>query len=295
MALPTRLLLHQRPVLRALASAALAGLRPRTGAVPETPGPFTEVELPPRPDELVQAYVRHLGGDPSSYRDRVPAHLFPQWSFPLAAQAFAGLPWPLLRVVNAGCRIEQHAPLPAREPLVVRARLASVDVDERRALLVHECWTGTRASPDAVRSELRALVPLGKPARGAARERPRVPEGAREIAWLDVRADAGLDFAKLTGDVNPIHWLAPWARKSGFRGCILHGFATLGRAVEAMNRALFAGDPSRLAAVDVRFTRPLLLPAKVGVYVSAERGLWVGDAPSGGAYLEGTYETEKVR
>ena len=42
--------------------------------------------------------------------------------------------------------------------------------------------------------------------------------------------------------------------------------------------------------MDVRFVRPLLLPARVGLYVGDGNRVWVGDAPGGGAYLEGTYQ-----
>ena len=103
---------------------------------------------------------------------------------------------------------------------------------------------------------------------------------------------AGLDFAKLTGDFNPIHWLAPYARASGFRAVILHGFSTFARSIEALNRSRFAGDPSKLTVIDARFSRPLVLPARVGIYVTNDGGIWVGDAPGGGAYLEGRFETE---
>jgi acyl dehydratase len=316
MGVSTRHVLEQGPVLAALGRAALSGLGPRRphreGSPAAVPGPWIERELPPRPEALIRDYVRNVGGDPAWYRGRVPAHLFPQWAFPLAARAIAQLPYPLVRVMNAGCRIEQRAPLPAAEPLRVRARLQSVDDDGRRAILVQRIETGTRSAPDALVAEMRAFVPLAKGdavgasresngGNGAARvpvatpkERPSVPGSARELAFLRVAADAGLDFAKLTGDANPVHWLAPYARAAGFRACILHGFGTLARAVEALNRARFAGDPAQLATIDVRFTRPLVLPARVGVYVEGNR-IWVGDAPGGGAYLEGRFDTEGAR
>ena len=89
-----------------------------------------------------------------------------------------------------------------------------------------------------------------------------MPLDAKEIAFLRLTGTAGRDFAALTGDVNPIHWFAPAARAAGFRGCILHGFRTLARTIEALNRRVFAGDPRALASIDVRFMRPLVLPAK---------------------------------
>jgi hypothetical protein len=47
----------------------------------------------------------------------------------------------------------------------------------------------------------------------------------------------------------------------------------------------------QLAMIDAKLSRPLVLPARVGVYVSKDAGIWVGDAPGGGAYLEGRFET----
>ena len=121
-----------------------------------------------------------------------------------------------------------------------------------------------------------------------------MPVDAREIAFFKLGADAGLDFAKLTGDFNPVHWVPRWARAFGFRNVILHGFGTLARAIEALNRGLLAGDVTALHEIDVRFTRPLVLPARVGVYVSGDK-VWVGDAPGGPAYLEGTFKLRNIR
>ena len=76
---------------------------------------------------------------------------------------------------------------------------------------------------------------------------------------------------------------------------ILHGFSTLARAIEAVDRDILCGDVDALTVVDARFTRPLVLPASVGVYVTRDNELFVGDAPGGGAYLEGRFETRAAR
>lgn len=295
MAVPIKHVLAQGPVLLALGGVALSTLRrPTTTAIPVTPGPWIEQTLPPRPADLVRAYVRHVGGDPGWYRGVLPAHLFPQWGFGLSAKTLVGLPYPLARVMNAGCRLEVRAPLPANEPLDVKVRLESIDDDGRRAILTQRIVTGTKSAPEAVIADLRAYVPLAKPngttsrARERAVARPSVPDTAKEIAFLRLSPDAGLDFAKLTGDFNPIHWIPAYARAAGFKSCILHGFGTFARAIESLNRTVFAGDPTKLGSIDARFVRPLVLPARVGVYVANDR-IWVGDAPNGGAYLEGSF------
>jgi acyl dehydratase len=111
--------------------------------------------------------------------------------------------------------------------------------------------------------------------------------GARELQYWRVGSDAGMAFAVLTGDFNPVHWMRPYARALGFKSKILHGFATLARALEGLNRALYAGAVDRIRTVDVRFTRPLCLPARVGLYLDGDTFM-VGDAPGGPAYLVGT-------
>jgi hypothetical protein len=181
--------------------------------------------------------------------------------------------------------------LPAGEPLEVTGRLDAVDDNGQRAILDQKIVTGTKANPEAVVAHLYVFIPLKKEEKknGKAKDKARVPVDAREIAFFKLKSDAGLDFAKLTGDFNPVHWVPRWAKAFGFKNVILHGFGTMARAIEALNRGLFAGDVNALAEIDVRFTRPMVLPARVGVYVR-ENKVWVGDAPGGPAYLEGSFK-----
>lgn len=300
MPVPTRHVLHQAPVLGALARAAFTAMRstraPAGASRRPTPGPEIRAEVAAPPADLVRDYVRHVGGDPGAYGGAIPPHLFPQWVFPVASRALEGLPYPLARVLNAGCRLEIHAPLSAGERLTVSARLEDIDDNGRRAILHQRAVTSTSTHPEAVVAHLYALVPLNRgdeKASGDAgtKERPRVPDGATEIARYRLPASAGLDFAKLTGDFNPVHWVPPYARAFGFRSVILHGFATMARAMEGLTRAHFAGDRAALRVFDVRFTRPLPLPHRVGLYVHDKHRVYVGDAPGGPAYLVGSFES----
>jgi acyl dehydratase len=303
MPVPSRHILQQGPVLSALGRTALLALKQRVSSVPPkapaTPGPEVFRSQPPLPRDLIDDYVRHLGGDPRAYRGEVPPHLFPQWCMPALARTLEGLPYPLLRVVNGGCRVRVQGRIAGDEPLEVRARLQSVDDDGRRAVLHQHVKTGTRSAPEALAIDFYAIVPLangkhaenGKPAAAPEpkKERARVPDGAREIQRTRLRKDAGLAFAKLTGDFNPIHWLAPYARASGFPNVILHGFGSLALCWEALDKNLFGGDVHAITSFDVKLARPLVLPHEVGVYVRGDE-MFVGDAPGGPAYLTGTFE-----
>jgi acyl dehydratase len=294
MSLPTKHIVHQGRVVASLGGTAFAALAQKYNLVAKTPltlpSPEIVEKVPALAPDLVRDYVRHVGGDPNAYRGTIPAHLFPQWGFPLAARTLKGIPYPMLKVLNGGCRLEQKAPLPAGVPLIARARLADIDDDGRRAVLHQVVVTGTEKEPEAVTAHLYAIVPLGgKGEKKEKREPVRVPDGARELGYFRLAPDAGLAFAMLTGDFNPVHWIKPYARAFGFRSTILHGFSTMARAIESLNRARFAGAVDRIASIDVKFTKPLVLPARVGVY-TADHDVWVGDAPGGSAYLAGTFE-----
>jgi acyl dehydratase len=282
-----------RVALRTIEQQLLGKARPK--GKPETPGPRIDVALPPRSAELVRAYVQNVGGDPSAYKGTLPPHFFPQWAFGIASRALEGVPYPMSRVLNVGCSYEVHRALPANEPLTVSAQLMEIDDDGRRAVLTTRIVTSTPSAPEALICEMVAMVPLKrdegeKKQNGAAKkESARVPDDASEIAFFKVGANAGLDFAKLTGDFNPIHWIGPAARASGFPSVILHGFGTMARAIEGLNRNLFAGDVQHIKKWSCRFTKPLVLPAKAGLYTK-DNDVFVGVAPGGPAYLVGRYE-----
>lgn len=306
MSLPTKHIRHQLPVIASLGGTIAQAVKQQVfkhngAAPPALPSPELRQTLSPRPADLVADYVRYVGGDPGSYKKVLPPHLFPQWGFPLAARTLTGIPYPMARVLNGGCRMEINAPLPQGEPLAVSARLESIDDNGRRAVLEQKIVTGTAAEPQALVAYLYAIVPLGggkKESNGngksngapAKKESPRVPHDATELAYWKIPADAGLGFAMLTGDFNPVHWIPPYARAFGFKSTILHGFATMARAIEGLNKALFAGDTTRIRVWDCKFTKPLVLPNQVGLYVHGN-DVFVGDAPGGSAYLVGSFTT----
>ena len=293
MAISSKFILQQGSVIASMGRVAIAAARNsnKDRSAPETPGPEIKQTVPPRSRDLIKTYVRHVGGDPSSYKTTVPPHLFPQWGFGLASQALLDAPYPLSRVMNGGCRLEVNAPLPNDQPLEVSARLQSIDDDGRRVVLEQRIVTSTKDVPEAIVATMYAIVPLSRGDKDKAKkkDKPRVPADARELAYWKLSANAGLDFAKLTGDFNPIHWIKPAARASGFKNTILHGFSTMARAMEGLNKTVVApGETIRL--LDVRFTRPLVLPARVGLYRLGNE-VFVGDAPGGPAYLTGQFVT----
>jgi hypothetical protein len=295
-------ILQQGPMLASIGKIAIATVRARAGAAapagpaPTLPGPVIEKTIAPLPPELVKDYVREVGGDAGAWKGAVPAHLFPQWGLPLVFRALEDLPYPIAKMLNGGCKLAVHGRLPADQPLVARARLEAVDDNGRRVLVTTRITTGTAAEPELVVADFQGIVPQaaakdgkkdGKKD-GAKKEAPRVPPGARELAFWRLKPDNALAFATLTGDFNPVHWVPPYARAFGFRNVILHGFATMARTYEGLARHLYAGQVDQIASLEARFTRPLVLPARVGLYLLDDE-VFVGDAPGGPAYLTGRH------
>jgi acyl dehydratase len=62
---------------------------------------------------------------------------------------------------------------------------------------------------------------------------------------------------RLTGDRNPLHSDPAFAAAGGFDRPILHGLATYGITVRLLLNEFRAGDPTRLSAVEGRFTKPV--------------------------------------
>ena len=256
---------------------------------PTVPGPTLRATVRPRNARLVRDYVRHVGGDPDSYTEVLPPHMFPQWGLPLLARTLDDVPYDVSRVLNAGCRLEINRALPANEPLLLEGRLEEVDDDGRRAILRQRLVTGTASAPEALVCRVDAILRLAGSGGGVKRAKPTVPEDARQVGrWCAFKYD-GFRFGLLTGDLNPIHWVGWYARMFGMRGIILHGFSTVARTAEILNRSLQPGQPVQLQTLEVRFERPVALPADVGVYVDGAGAVFVGDSPGTLAYLTGQY------
>lgn len=287
-------LANQGPVLATLARTALGALKQRAGfgptSPPDVPGPTFHAHAAPLPHTLIRDYVRHVGGNPYAYLDTVPPHLWPQWGFPWAARTLDPVPYPLLRVLNGGCRLTLNGPLPQHQTLRIRAHLAAIDDNGHRAVLHQVIETGTVDRPDLITADLYAIVPLRKRshAEGAPKAPETVPIDARQLERWVLRSDAGLEFALLTGDFNPVHWVRPYARLFGFKSTILHGFASMARAMESINKHVFNSDVTRLHTFDVKFTKPIVLPGDVGVFLSGQQ-VFVGKAPGEPACLVGTF------
>lgn len=250
------LLRHQGPMLKAIARILLAGALPgrtRRRAGHNAIGAGIRRTIAAPPAALVERYIAWSGAA-GRYRHELPPHMVSQWGTPLVGELLLQLPYRLTRVINQGVSLKVNGPLPRGVPLELSASLQAVEEDGGRARVTVQIVSGTAQQGALVETRLHLSFILPGP---RAPRPPRAPVAAPEwhtIGSWQAAAGDGLQFALLTGDLNPIHWCGPLARRSVFGGKVLHGFGSLVRSYEAL-------PPDSCRELDLRFLRPVPLPS----------------------------------
>jgi acyl dehydratase len=114
----------------------------------------------------------------------------------------------------------------------------------------------------------------------------RVGDVGRVAATWRIPDDAGRRYAKVSGDVNPIHLSGLTAKAFGFKRAIAHGMWLKARVLGAL-----AGRLPDALSVDVGFRKPLFLPSTVTLSTAQGGGGWdvaVRNATSGSEHMVGT-------
>ncbi len=277
-------MLEQGPQIRSLARILLRARLPRPRENPAL-GTSVVTEVPAPSARLVRAY-KDWCGKGARYANALPPHLVSHWGLPLVGQILEQTRYPIARVLNQGATLRMHAPLPAGEPLHVEAKLASLVEAEGRARLGIDVTTGTRSTPEALVATFHVVFLLGGSKDKKKQAHDDDASGFEDVGRWRAEKNDGLGFALLTGDFNPIHWIALAGKLSPFKRTVLHGFGTFARTYERLP------DAERIRSIDVRFLKPVPLPSvelRVRVKTSGdERTLaLLGEADT--KHLAGTY------
>ncbi|MBC3377432.1 acyl dehydratase [Pseudomonas sp. SWRI92] len=94
---------------------------------------------------------------------------------------------------------------------------------------------------------------------------PQVDHELAEVARWTAPADIGRQYAKVSGDYNPIHLSSASARLFGFPSAIAHGLWNKARTLAALDDHL----PEANIEIDVTFKKPVRLPSEVTLLASA--------------------------
>jgi len=290
-------MLTSAPSILPLYARAAAPMVPGASLLPFFPGrgkeiPEIELELPGvRPDpEKVAAYARVCG---FALRDLLPPTYPMVLAFPLhmAVMADGSFPFGAIGLVHVENRIEQRRPIAVDEELTLRVRPTKLKPHPKGQTfsLLTKVLSGRRIAWESTSTMLRR----GKPAADSGADGPKSADIERFSARRPLEAsatwelggDLGRRYGAVSGDRNPIHMHALAAKPLGFSRAIAHGMWTKARCLAALESRL----PDAFA-VDVRFRKPILLPARVE-FASAGEGdeidFEVRDAKRGTPHLEG--------
>lgn len=261
-----RFLLEQGGVIGAFVAGAARSLLPRPGAGLDRSEIVREAAPPSL--ALQQAYAAWARATPGRYDGVIPPHLVNcQIALPVISALTARSPYPLLGVLNQGIHLALHAPLPATERLIVHGHLVDASDDGSRARIHSTLTVGTASVPQAMTLDAYAAVVLGR--RKESGKETREAVDFRTIDTWQAAGDEGRKFFYLTGDFNPIHTWPAFARRTSFKGCIMHGYGAFAQVFEAIRNAGWT-----IADIDVKFVRPLPLPSpQVQIQVSAKPDL----------------------
>jgi hypothetical protein len=265
--------LASAPSILPLYARAAAPLVPGASLLPFVPGgggeiPDVRLELDgvvADPD-AVAAYAKVCG---FALRDHLPPTYPHVLAFPLhmALMSDGSFPFGAVGLVHVANKITQHRRLGVDEELDLRVRATKLAPHPKGKAfdIVTEVRVGRQIAWESTSTFLRRGK--GDPGAASGEAFPIVGEDVPASAEWRLPGDLGRRYGAVSGDRNPIHMHSLTAKPLGFPAAIAHGMWTKARALAALEPRL----PDAFA-VDVRFRRPILLPAKVEFATSDEPG-----------------------
>jgi len=248
--LPLGMLLEHRDTISAM---ALGGLRSVLPLRREQETSLLQRIVKAPSQQLLSAYRNWCQAADSK---GIPPHLVcAKLAMPMVADLSTQAPYPMLGVLNQGVRLDILQPIPEGEDLLLQGELLEASDDGYRARIHSRIQVGTASVPHAMNLDAIMAVVLKQRPAGPTPERAPEPEYETVASW-EAAWNEGQTFFWLTGDFNPIHTL-PWlARRTRFKGCIMHGYGAFAQVYEALRRS-----GSEIHFIETRFVRPLPLPS----------------------------------
>jgi acyl dehydratase len=204
--------------------------------------------------------------------DVLPATYPHMLTFPLqmALMSDRSFPLALPGLVHVRNRIEVLRPI-GSDALLDLEVWAERFATHRSGAAVDLCATVSAGGQEVWRSRSTYLSRGAQAPEGAPEADIEVSVGdlARVSATWRIPDDAGRRYAKVSGDVNPIHLSGLTAKAFGFKRAIAHGMWVKARVLGALSGRL----PDAID-LDVSFRKPLFLPSTVTLSTAEAGGGW---------------------
>lgn len=244
------------------AKAVVAGPRKKGNALPDL--------------EVVRRGVTPSPADVADYdavcgfavSNRLPSTYLHVLVFPLqvALMSDPGFPFPLMGSVHLENTITQHRPVLMGEEIELRARAENLRPHFRgaQADIVGEAYV----DGELVWSERSTYLFRGRMVDGDVAPKGDEPAAIEGFgATWRLGGDLGRRYAKVSGDVNPIHMNPLAAKALGFPTTIVHGMWSKARMLGALENRL-----PEAYTVTVSFKKPVLIPSTVSFVAQPVEG-----------------------
>jgi acyl dehydratase len=284
--------LDSSPSILPLYAKAALPMVPGASLLPFVPGGGGEI---PEGLDLELSGVRAKPADVSAYakvcgfalRDTLQPTYPHMLAFPLhmAVMSNGRFPFGAVGLVHVENRIVQQRPIGVDEELTIRVRPTQLQPHPKGKTFSLE--TEVLVDSEVVWESVSTMLRRGKGDEKAKTEKSfdSVAADTPASAEWKLGGDLGRRYGGVSGDRNPIHMHSLTAKPLGFPSAIAHGMWTKARALAQLESRL----PDSLE-VDVRFRKPVLLPARVefATQDAGEEILFsVRDAKKGTPHLDG--------
>jgi acyl dehydratase len=286
--------LDSSPSILPLYARAALPMIPGASLLPFVPGGGGEI---PEGLDLVLAGVKADPADVAAYarvcgftlRDQLPPTYPHMLAFPLhmAVMSDGSFPFGAVGLVHVENSIVQKRPIGIGEEMTIRVSPTKLQPHPKGKTfsLKTEVFVDGEVVWESTSTMLRRGKSDGNSPGKQEKGFESLPEDAPASAEWKLDGGLGRRYAGVSGDRNPIHMHSLTAKPLGFPGAIAHGMWTKARALAQLGSKL----PDSFEA-DVRFRKPVLLPARVE-FASAEEGeeilFAVRDAKNGTPHLDG--------
>lgn len=236
----------------------------------------------------VAAYARVCG---FTLRDTLPPTYPHMLAFPLhmAVMSDGSFPFGAVGLVHVENSIAQKRPIGIDEEMTIRVRPTKLQPHPKGKTfsLETEVLVDGEVVWESTSTMLRRGGSNGDGKGKQAKGFDSLDADAPSSAEWKLPGDLGRRYAGVSGDRNPIHMHSLTAKPLGFPGAIAHGMWTKARALAQLESELPASFE-----VEVRFRKPVLLPARVLFAERQNKGgkeilFAVRDARKGTPHLDG--------
>jgi acyl dehydratase len=177
------------------------------------------------------------------------------------------LPFPVMGLVHRDNDVEYFSPLYASDTLKIKVGLHEYKEVKKgiNCTLITQVYVDEQLKWQATSTYFyRSSKPLV--AKHKSTKNKKIIDKPSNLSIWFLNANLGRQYAKITGDLNPIHLYRLTAKLFGFKQTIIHGMCMAAKATAHAQ----SEHPSLPMRIYIEFNKPIYLPSKVAFIQTAQ-------------------------